>query len=371
MRVLRRIQTGLVAAAIVVATIGCQPVAAPPEPTAEPAGPLPSITPQPLPVEAKTYIDGLQLPVSLEFASDGRLFFVEVTRGQVRVAQNGALRAEPWATLDIAKGAEQGLVGLVLHPHFSQNGWVYLYYAVPNKNGKIDFNRVVRMTERNGVGTDMITILDKIPPDEKGSHNGGRMRFGSDGKLYIGTGQQGDEPKGEPKLDGLQGKMLRLNDDGSIPSDNPFAGTPVYAMGLRNPYGFDFHPQTGVMYGVDNGPKGFDELNVIKPGGNYGWPGVIGAPGDARYIDPLWNSDVYRLGMSGFMFYRGDQFPEYRGDAFQCLWNVGVMRRLRFSGDSVQVVEDLAADCRLDVSNGPDGAIYVAGITKIYRIGRS
>jgi glucose/arabinose dehydrogenase len=371
MRVLRRIQTGLVAAVIAAASIGCQPFAAPPEPTAEPAGPALSITPRPLAVEPKTYVDGVQLPVSLEFAPDGRLFFVEVNRGQVRVVQNGVLRAEPWATLDVARGAEQGLLGLVLHPRFSDNGWVYLYYAAPNKNGKIEHNRVVRMTERDGIGTDAITILDHIPPDEKGSHNGGRMRFGADGKLYVGTGQQGDEPKGEPKLEGLQGKMLRLNDDGSVPPDNPFAGTPVYALGLRNPYGFDFHPQTGVMYGVDNGPKGYDELNVIKPGGNYGWPAVIGAPKDPRYIDPLWSSGLERLGMSGFMFYRGDEFPEYRGDAFQCLWNVGVLRRLRFNDETVQIVEDLAADCRLDVANGPDGAIYVAGITRIVRIGRT
>ena len=251
--------------------------------------------------------------MSLQFAADGRLFFVEVNKGQVRVAQNGVLRAEPWATLDVAKGTEQGLVGLVLHPRFSENGWVYLYYAVPNKGGKIDFNRVVRMTEKNGVGTDTITILDKIPADVKGSHNGGRMRFGADGKLYIGTGQAGDEPYGEPKLDGLQGKMIRLNDDGTMPADNPFAGTPVYAMGLRNPFGFDFHPQTGALYSVDNGPKGYDELDLIKPGGNYGWPAVIGAPSDPRYIDPLWNSGLERLGMSGFAFYRGDQFPEYSG----------------------------------------------------------
>jgi len=374
MWVSRHLSSGLIAAVIALATVGCQPTSPPIDPPAEPTSPAPSITPQPLPVEPKTYVDGTQLPVSLQFAPDGRLFFVEVNKGQVRIAQNGVLREEPFASLDVAKGAEQGLVGLVLHPRFSENGWVYLYYAVPNKGGKIDFNRVVRMTERNGVGTDMITILDKIPPDVKGSHNGGRMRFGADGKLYIGTGQSGDEPSGEPKLDGLQGKMIRLNDDGTIPSDNPFAGTPVYAMGLRNPYGFDFHPQTGAMYSVDNGPKGYDELDLIKPGGNYGWPGVIGAPGDPRYIDPIWHSGAERLGMSGFIFYRGDQFPEYQGDAFQCLWNVGVMRRLRFggaSGDQVQIVEDLAADCRLDVSNGPDGAIYVAGITKIYRIARS
>ncbi|MFN0072215.1 MAG: PQQ-dependent sugar dehydrogenase [Chloroflexota bacterium] len=365
---------GIFAITTAILAIGCGATVGVEQPRVEPTAVPSTVAPHALAVEPAVYLDGLMLPVSLQFAQDGRLFFVEVNKGQVRLAEGGVLRPEPVATLDVAKGAEQGLVGLVLHPRFSENGWLYLYYAVPNRNGKIDFNRVVRMTERGGVATDPITIVDKIPADVKGSHNGGRMRFGADGKLFIGTGQAGDEPSGEPKLAGLQGKMLRINDDGTSPTDNPFPGTPVFAMGLRNPFGFDFHPVTGALYGVDNGPKGYDELNLIKPGGNYGWPGVIGAPSDPRYADPIWNSGPERLGMSGFMFYRGDQFPEYRGDAFQCLWNAGSLRRLRFGGplgDRAEVVEDLSADCRLDVSNGPDGAIYVAGITKIYRISRT
>lgn len=358
----------LALAALLGLTLGCRAPA-----QSVPDEPPPLATPVSLTVPSQVYLDGLALPVSLEFAPDGRLFFVEVNKGQVRVAEGGRLRDQPFITLEVAQGSEHGMLGLVLHPRFADTRWLYVYYTVPDRKGKPDFNRVVRFTERDGVGTDMVTIVDQIPPDEKGSHNGGRMRFGPDGKLYIGTGQAGDEPKGVPKLDSLEGKMLRLNDDGSWPADNPFPGTPVYAMGLRNPYGFDFHPRTGVMYAVDNGPKGYDEFNLIKPGGNYGWPAVIGAAGDARYIDPLWQSGADRYGMSGLVFYRGDGIPEYRGDAFHCLWNTGGLRRIRLGGealDRIELMEDLAADCRLDVANGPDGGLYVAGLTKILRLGR-
>ena len=273
----------------------------------------------------------------------------------------------------MAQGAEHGMLGMTLHPNFAQNGWAYVYYTVPDRKGKPDFNRVVRFTDHDGLGTDMKIIMDKIGADVKGSHNGGRMRFGPDGKLYIGTGLAGDEPTGVPKLDGLEGKMMRVNDDGSVPSDNPFPGTPYYAIGLRNPFGFDFHPQTGQIYAVDNGPKGFDELDLVKPGKNYGWPAVIGAPGDPRFEDPLWNSGNTRYGVSGFVFYNGDKLPEYRGDGFNCLWNTGELRHVRFGGpgfDQIQVMEEFASDCRLDVSNGPDGALYFSGISKIYRVGR-
>ena len=170
MWVSRHLMSGLIAISIALAAVGCKSTSAPVETQAEPTSPAPAITPRPLSVEPKAYLDGVQLPVSLQFAPDGRLFFVEVNKGQVRVAQNGVLRDEPFASLDVAKGAEQGLVGLVLHPRFNENGWVYLYYAVPNKGGKIDFNRVVRMTEKNGVGTDIphdrIIMVPLMKPGE-------------------------------------------------------------------------------------------------------------------------------------------------------------------------------------------------------------
>ena len=350
---------------------GCQSAPSlPPAPTAAdrpaPVGRDPVVPP-------RVYVDGVALPVGLQFAPDGRLFFGEVNAGRVRIVEAGVLRPEPFATFDVARGKEHGLLGVTLDPRFAENRYVYVYYTVPKRSGKPDFNRVVRLTERNGEGTDLQVVFDRIPADVKGSHNGGRLLFGPDGKLYVGTGAPGDESTGAQKPNVLEGKILRLNPDGSVPPDNPTPGSPVYALGLRNPYGIDVHPQTGRLYAIDNGPKGYDELNLIRPGANYGSPVVLGAPGDARFVDPLWHSGADRPGLSGLAFYVGQQLTEYRGDLFFCLWNSGLLRRVRLASpeyERIEQTEDLAVDCRLDVANGPDGALYTAGLTRISRLGR-
>ncbi len=377
---MRGLTRALVVGMVLAAVAGCRPstqavvptTSATPESKANSSAALATAARPPV-VEPRSYLEGVMLPVSLTFAPDGRLFFAEVNSGRIRIADQGALRPEPFATLQVAEGREHGLLGITLDPRFTDNGYVYAYYTVPKKNGKPDFNRVVRFTEQDGVGSDLQVLFDKIPADSKGSHNGGRLRFGPDGKLYVSTGTPGDEGGRAQEMTVLEGKILRLNADGSIPADNPSPGSPVYARGLRNPYGMDFHPRTGQLYSVDNGPKGYDELNVIHPGGNYGTPLVVGAPGDPRFVDPMWTSGAERLGLSGLAFYSGQQLPEYRGDMFFCLWNAGLLRRVRLGApeqDRIEEMEDLAADCRLDVAEGLDGALYVAGINRIQRIGR-
>ena len=368
-------RASLIGVLLLAVLAGCGPAAeqARPDPTASAAARPAASSSRPPSVAPRSYLEGLALPVGLHFAPDGRLFFAEVNSGRIRVAEHGVLRPEPFATLQVAEGREHGLLGITLDPRFVDNGYLYAYYTVPKKSGKPDFNRVVRLTERDGVGSDVQVLFDKIPADVKGSHNGGRLRFGPDGKLYVATGTPGDEGGRAQEIKVMEGKILRLNPDGSVPADNPVPSSPVYAYGLRNPYGMDFHPRTGRLYAVDNGPKGYDELNVIRPGGNYGTPVVVGAPGDARFIDPIWNSGSERLGLSGMVFYSGGQIPEYAGDMFFCVWNTGVLRRVRLGGpelEQVEEMEDLAADCRLDVAEGPDGALYVAGINRIERLGR-
>lgn len=335
--------------------------------------PTPVLSVKPPVVQPEVFVEGVALPVSLTFAPDGRLFFVEVSKGQIRIVQDGVLRPEPFATLDVAKGQEHGLLGLTLDPSFADNGYVYAYYTTPKKSGKPDANRVVRLTDRNNVGQDLKVLIDEIPVDVKGAHNGGRLRFGPDGKLYVSTGAPGDGKNDAQKLDVLEGKILRLNPDGSIPSDNPFPGSPVFALGLRNPFGLDFHPKTGKLFVAENGPKGNDELDIVVAGGNYGAPDFAGKVGDPRFIDPIWDSGADRFGLSGLTFYTGSKLPEYQGDLFFCLWNNGVLRRVRLAGadyDQLGTIEDLAVDCRLDVANGPDGALYVAGFTRLYRLTR-
>ncbi len=368
---------GFLVVTVILTLSGCQAApptsAQPPGAAGAPVSPLPTRTVRDPTVRPQVYVEGVVLPVGLTFAPDGRLFLGEVNKGQIRVVENGALRPEPFASFDVAKGQEHGLLGLTLDPSFAENHYVYVYYTAPRRSGKPDVNRIVRLTDRDSQGTDRTVVFDDIPADVKGSHNGGRMVFGPDGKLYVATGAPGDESTGAQKMEVLEGKILRLNPDGSIPSDNPTPGSPVYARGLRNPYGIDFHPSTGRLYAIDNGPKGYDELNLVAPGANYGSPTVVGAPGDPRFVDPLWHSDAERIGLSGLAFYRGDQLPEYRGDLFFCLWNAGALRRVRLAApeyERIEQTEDLAVDCRLDVANGPDGALYTAGITSISRLGR-
>lgn len=374
--------------------IGCQaapPPAAAPTATARPtrtAKPestrVPTQTPAEAPVasvrvgaapvvEPRVYIENVALPVGLSFAPDGRLFFGEVNKGQVRVADGAVLRPEPFLTVQVAQGGERGLLGVTLDPGFEENGWVYVYYTVPKKSGRSDHNRLVRYTDRAGRATEPTVILDEIPADVRGVHNGGRMRFGPDGKLYVLTGAPGEENRKAQDWEALEGKVLRLNPDGSVPTDNPVPGSPIYAAGFRNPYGLDFHPSTGRLFVIDNGPRGADELDLVQPRGNYGWPTVFGTSGDGRFVDPVWHSGNERLGLAGLAFYTGEQLPEYRGDLFFCLFNRGLLHRVRLVGPEFERVEadqDLAVECRVDVANGPDGGLYVAGVAQIWRLGR-
>ena len=235
---------------------------------------------------------GLVAPWAMDLAPDGRLFVTE-RPGRVRViqlGQGGGLRADPWATLPVAQrpGTEKGLLGIALDPSFAQNGFVYLYYSYAASGGTR--NRVVRMRDQAGRGTEETVLLDGIPGSD--SHDGGRLRFGPDGKLYVTTGDAENGANAQSTATPA-GKTLRINKDGSIPADNPFAGSPVWSLGHRNVEGIAWHPDTGALYATEHGPSNLfpdcchDEVNLIVAGANYGWPTVRGIAGDGRFRDPL------------------------------------------------------------------------------------
>src|SRR5262245_11886674 len=209
----------------------------------------------------------LLTPWSIDISEERRGFFTERV-GIIRTFDlNGTLQNEPVAHIRVAQIGEGGLLGLALHPNFTLNHKIYVYQTYSNASGI--FNKILMLREYKGQIIDSSILLDGIPGSRL--HDGGRIKFGPDDKLYISTGDA-ENPELAQDRNSLEGKILRLNDDGTIPKDNPFAHSPVYALGLRNVQGFAWDPKTKLMYAADHGAIGNDELDIIHPGSNYGWP---------------------------------------------------------------------------------------------------
>lgn len=227
---------------------------------------------------------GLQAPRSIDISKDGRIFVSE-KRGSIRVVDNGTLLTEPVGDIKAENIGDAGLLGLTLHPNFTQNHLFYVYYTYSNGTGL--FNKVLMLKESNNRIIDSKTILDGIPGDDY--RDGGRIKFGLDGKLYVSTGDA-SIPELSQDLNSLAGKILRINEDGTIPQDNPFSNSPVYAYGFRNVQGLAWAPNSGALYSSDQGGAGNDEINLISPGKNYGWPHEecnSSDDEDNRYTPPL------------------------------------------------------------------------------------
>lgn len=221
--------------------------------------------------QVQTIAENLHVPWAVDISEDGRLFFTE-RRGNVRVIENGILNPVPLYTFGppFVSMGEGGLMGLALDRDFLSNGYIYLMYTY-EENGRL-YSRVVRMRIQDNTVPQEEIILDQIPAGQ--FHNGGRIKIGPDGYLYITTGDAGERDLAQD-INSLAGKILRIGTDGSIPADNPFQGSPVYALGLRNPQGLAWN-SSNVLYASDHGETAHDEINIIQPGGNYGWPLVIG-----------------------------------------------------------------------------------------------
>jgi len=218
---------------------------------------------------------GLRVPWAIAFASADRILVTE-RPGRVRVIERGQLRAAPLLSLtDVVSRGEAGLMGLAVHPDYATNQFVYVCYATGEDTLT---DRVVRY--RDG-GTSLVepkAIVQNIPAAR--FHAGCRLKFGPDRKLYVTTGDATSRHLAQ-NPQSLGGKILRFNDDGSVPADNPFPGSPVWTLGHRNPQGIDWDPKSGLLYETEHGPSGFDggmggdEVNIIERGKNYGWPEIL------------------------------------------------------------------------------------------------
>lgn len=283
--------------------------------------------------------------------SENRIFVTEKD-GIIRVIEDNKLLEEPLATLRPAISFDGGLLGITTHPNFEDNHLLYVYFTY-EENGTL-WNKILQIKESENKLVDAKTIFDKIPGST--FSNGGFLKFGPDGKLYVGTGTVSDSSHLPQDMNSLSGKILRLNDDGNIPSDNPFPDSPVFTLGHRNPQGMTWDDM-GNMYLVEIGPEKNDEINLLISGKNYGWPAQQ-CSGDSKFENAILCYDP-SIEPAGILFYTGKKID---------LDSPFVMASLRATNlyqldfekglNSQKTILSGVGRVR-DIAQGPDGSLYV------------
>jgi glucose/arabinose dehydrogenase len=318
----------------------------------------------PVGYQVESVASGLYVPWSILFTTPHRILFTE-RNGKIRVIQDGILLDQPLLIFDeVSSRGEEGLMGLEKDPDYDKNHFLYTSVAYPS--GKNLAVKVMRLIDTgDSIQRDKV-LLDGIPAAQ--NHAGCRLKFGPDGKLYITTGDATQKEIAQD-LHSLGGKILRMNSDGSIPDDNPFPNSYVYSFGHRNPQGIAWHPVTHQLFETEHGPSVFDgpaggdEINLIEPKQNYGWPVVSHEKHRDGMIDPLLVFTPAVAPASAF-FYTGDVFPQFKNNFFfGGLKGEGIFRVILDSSNPKQIVEyeklsNIAVGRVRDLEQGPDGLIY-------------
>lgn len=327
----------------------------------------------------ETLADGLQSPWGMVKLPDGR-FLVTERPGRLRVIENGRLLDAPVEGLpEIRDGGQGGLLDIRLHPDYAKNGWIYLAFSKPFPKGAL--TSVIRGRLKGNRLTDVETVFD--PPEEEasggGNHFGCRIVFDGKGFMFFSIGDRGDvtTPANQAqRLDNVKGKVHRLRDDGSIPQDNPFVGKSgarpsIWSWGNRNPQGLAIQPGTGLLWETEHGPRGGDELNIIRRGENYGWPVVThginysGKPISERTSAPGMREPVRQWTPSpavcGMAFYTGNGFPRWQNNLFVSALAHTKIFRLELDGETVKAQEELLGGSGRvrDIRCFDDGYLYV------------
>ena len=323
-----------------------------------------------------TLIDGLEHPWSIAWLPDGRMLLTERT-GRLRIVSKD-FQLQPKAVEGLPKiyvGGQGGLFDVVLHPNYKENGWIYISYAAPGAGGQ--GTELMRAKLNGDRLTDQQVLFRLSPKTGTNVHFGGRIVFDGKGHLYLTFGDRGDRNRAQ-RLDDHAGGVVRLNDDGSIPKDNPFVGRndarpEKYSYGNRNVQGAALHPKTGELWAHEHGPQGGDEVNVIRAGRNYGWPVVtygaeygsgtkIGQSTPRQGIEMPLHYWVPSIAPSGLAFYEGDKFPRWRGSMLVGALKDQMLVRLELDGEKVVKEERMMKETigRIrDVRVGPDGFVYL------------
>jgi glucose/arabinose dehydrogenase len=330
-----------------------------------------------------TVAQGLVKPWALAWLPDGRMLVTE-RPGRLRVVSpDGEISAPVRRLPDVDDRGQGGLLDVLIDPDFVKNRLIYLSYSEPGSDGS---GTVVARAELRDDGLEKIKVIFRqFPKVESGLHFGSRLALASDGTLFITVGERGQrEMAQDPSVN--RGQVIRIHTDGRIPADNPFVGRPghrpeIWSYGHRNPQGAAIHPETGALWIHEHGARGGDEVNIPKPGGNFGWPVIaygthysgakigIGrsAPGMEQPIH-YWDPSIAPSGMA---FYTGDVFPKWRGSLLVGALKFRLVARLTFKGERVVGQEALVADIgeRIrDVRQGPDGYVYLLTDSRAGRI---
>jgi glucose/arabinose dehydrogenase len=348
--------------------------------------PFPRVPALPFPKEARTFdtlagpirvvpfVSGLASPWSLAFLPDGDILVTE-RPGRLRVIRKDTLDPQPVDGVPaVVAGGQGGLLEVVLHPKFAENKFIYLTYSKKGEQGNT--TALARGRFDGKTLTDLQDLFVADAWSNGGAHFGSKLAFARDGTLFMTVGERNDRKRAQDTSQHA-GKVLRLRDDGTVPPDNPFVGRDgfrpeIYSYGHRNMQGLAIHPETGAVWETEHGPQGGDELNVILPGKNYGWPVVtFGREYSGEVItDRPWREDmeppatiwVPSLGLSGLAFYTGDKFAGWKGNLFAGGLSGLSVQRIVFTPRGLVGRETLLGELRQrirDVREGPDGFLYV------------